>query len=105
MIVSAAVMMMLMAPAADPVAKARQEFSACLDRFTTDALDRKMAADQFNSALQPKCAEKEKAFRDILRAANKADGMKDAEAAEDVDMQVSEYLDKFKGQFEDYSKN
>lgn len=84
---------------ADAVPKARQSYASCLTQFTNDAVDRKMAKDEFASGLKAKCADKEAAFRNALLAADKADGMSDKEAADDVADQVQGYIDQMTDNF------
>lgn len=103
MIFVAALLLLAGAPE-DALGKARKDYSACLSSFTSDAISKRMTADAFKSALRPKCAAKETAFRAALLTANTADGMKAAEAEADAEDQVAEYLEKFAGEFDDYLK-
>ncbi len=85
---------------ADAVPKARQAYASCLSSYTNDAADKKMARDEFLAGLKSKCTDKEAAFRTALIAADKADGMTDAESAEDADDQVAEYIEKMTDNFD-----
>ncbi len=84
---------------ADAVPKARQAYASCLHQYTDQAVDKKMAKDEFLAGLKTKCADKEAAFRAALTAADKADGMNDKDAAEDVDDQVQGYMDQMTDNF------
>lgn len=85
---------------ADAVPKARQAYASCLGGYTNDSLGRKMSKDEFVAGLKAKCADKETAFRTALIAADKADGMTDAEAQEDADDQVNGYIEQMTDNFE-----
>ena len=78
---------------ADAVPKARQAYASCLNQFTNDAIDRKMAKEDFLPALKAKCATKEETFRNALLTMDRADRMTDKEAAADADDQIQGYID------------
>ena len=59
-----------------------------------------MARAEFLAGLKTKCAAKETTFRTALVAADKADGMTDAEAAEDANDQITGYYDKMTEDFD-----
>ena len=99
LIISTALMLMLAGTPDEDMGMARKAYAKCLSDFTTDARDRKVGTAEYKSGLQSKCAEKEAALRTAILAADKADGMKPAEATADADDQIKEYLDKF---VEDY---
>ena len=84
---------------ADAVPKARQAYAGCLTQYTNDAVDRKMAKDEFLAGLKTKCADKEEKFRAALTTADKADGMSDKETAADVEDQVKGYMDQMTDNF------
>jgi hypothetical protein len=94
-----ALMLAASAPA-DPVLKARQGYAGCLTTFTNDAIDKKMAKDAFVAGLKSKCADKEAPFRDALVAADKADGMSEADATGDANDQIAEYIAKMTDDFD-----
>ncbi len=94
------VAMILAAAPADALPKARQSYGSCLTDFTTSAVDKKMARADFLAGLKSKCADKEAKFREALIATDKADGMSDAESAEDANDQVSEYIEKMTEDFD-----
>tara|TARA_B110001454_G_scaffold189540_1_gene188205 strand:- start:1073 stop:1378 length:306 start_codon:yes stop_codon:yes gene_type:complete len=84
---------------ATAVPKARQAYAGCLSQFTNDAVDRKMAKEEFLPALKAKCADKEAAFRSALVAANKADGMSEKESNADAEDQVTGYIEQMTDNF------
>lgn len=85
---------------ADAVPKARQAYASCLGGYTNDAVGKTMSKDEFVTGLKARCATKETAFREALIAADKADGMTDAEAREDADDQVAGYIEQMTDNFE-----
>lgn len=82
------------------VPKARKDYASCLSAVTTEAIDKKQARDAFLATLKSKCESKETAFRGALIASNKADGMKDADSAQDAKDQIDEYVDKMTRDFD-----
>lgn len=82
------------------VPKVRKDYANCLIALTNDAIDRKQPRDAFLAALKSKCTDKEKTFRDALLVTNKADGMSEAEATQDADEQVAEYIDRMTSDFD-----
>ncbi len=96
--------LILAAAPADAVPKARQAYASCLTGYTNDAIDRKMARDEFLAGLKTKCASKESDFRAALIAADKADGMTDKESTDDANDQVAEYTEKMTADFDDGAK-
>lgn len=105
MIVAASLAMMLAtAPAADAVGTGRKEFSKCLSAQMQPAMDKKLSVGDFQAALKSACADKEAAFRNAIIAQDKADKMSDADASSDADDQISEYVDKITGEYEESSR-
>jgi hypothetical protein len=106
MLVAAPLMMMLAATpqGGDAVGAGRKAYSECLSKEVQPALDKKVGLSEFQSTLKSKCATKETAFRTAIVADDKASGMSDKDAQADADDQISEYMDKITGEFEDYSK-
>ncbi len=97
--------MLLAAPqSGDAVGAGRKTFSQCLSAQVQPSLDKKMSLGGFQSALKSKCGDKEAAFRAAIVADDKASGMSEKEAQSDADDQVSEYVDKITGEFEDYMR-
>jgi len=92
--------LILAAAPADAVPKARQAYASCLGGYTNDSIEKKMAKDEFLAGLKTKCTDKETAFRAALIAADKADGMTDAEAKEDADDQVAGYMEQMTDNFD-----
>jgi len=84
----------------DAVPKARQAYASCMGDYTRDAMDRKIARDEFLAGLETKCSKKEAVFRDALIALDIADGMSNEEATEDADDQVLGYIEKMTEDFD-----
>ncbi|WP_340265317.1 hypothetical protein [Sphingobium mellinum] len=106
MLVAAPLMMMLAAAPQSPdaVGMGRKAFSECLSKQIQPALDKKVTLSDFRAMLKEKCGDKEAAFRAAVLADDKSSGMAAKDAASDADDQVSEYVDKITGEFEDYAK-
>lgn len=106
MLVAAPLMMMLAAApqAGDAVGTGRKAFSECLEKQIQPALDKKVTLADFRASLKEKCGDKEAAFRAAILADDKSSGMSAKDAQSDADDQVSEYIDKITGEFEDYAK-
>ncbi|HAF40249.1 MAG TPA: hypothetical protein DCG90_00505 [Sphingobium sp.] len=105
MFVAASLMMMLAAPpAADAVGMGRKDFSKCLSAQVQPSLDKRLSVGDFQSAMKRACADKEAAFRAAIIAQEKADGISDKDAQADADDQVSEYVDKITGEYEENSR-
>lgn len=92
------------APAPADVGGNRKVYSECLAKLIQPSLDQKLSLVDFQTAMKTKCASQEAAFRNAILAADKADKMSAADAQKDADDQVSEYTDKFIGEYEDYLK-
>lgn len=105
MIISIALMMMLAAPAGDPVGDGRRAFSACLTAQIQPGLEAKLSLEAFRTGLKTKCAKEEDSFRKAVLAADKADGMPLKGAQADADDQVLEYVEKISGEYADYQSN
>lgn len=82
--------------------KARDSYATCLRKFMIANLDKRTAPAEFDKALKPACDKQEAAFRSAVIAADKADKMSDAEAQEDAEFQVEDYLDKFQENYRDF---
>ena len=87
---------------ADLMIKARDDYTGCLRKFVSDSLDKKMDPADFNKALRPACEKQEAAFRNAVIVADKADNMSDAEAQEDAQFQVEDFLENFQSGYRDY---
>ncbi|BBF69843.1 hypothetical protein [Sphingomonas bisphenolicum] len=105
MIVAASLVMMLAAaPSADAVGAGRKDFSKCLSAQVQPALEKKLPVGDFQAEMKKACADKEAAFRAAIVASDKADKMSDAAANSDADDQISEYVDKITGEYEESSR-
>ncbi|MCF8708574.1 hypothetical protein [Rhizorhapis sp. SPR117] len=87
---------------ADMMVKTRDDYATCLRKFVAASLDKKMDPIAFDKVLQPACEKQEATFRAAVIAADKADKMSDADAQEDAQFQVEDYLDKFQNSYRDY---
>jgi hypothetical protein len=87
---------------ADMTVKTRDDYATCLRKFTAVSLDKKMDPIAFDKALQPACEKQEATFRAAVIATDKADKMSDADAQEDAQFQIEDYLDKFQNSYRDY---
>lgn len=87
---------------ADMMVKSRDNYASCLRKFMVEQLDKKMAPNEFDKVLQPACSKLETTFRAAVVASDKADKMSDADAQEDAQFQVEDYLDKFKSSYRDF---
>ncbi len=92
--------LVLAAAPADAVADARRSYASCLSEYTNGVTGKSMTKDEFVAALNAKCAARESSFRTTLIAADKADGMSEAEAKQDADDQVSGYVDQMVENFQ-----
>lgn len=99
------VMMLAAAPqSADAVGMGRKAYSECLSAQVAPALKEKISLGEFQSKMKAKCADKEAAFRAAILADDKSSGMSAKDAQSDADDQISEYVDKITGEYEDYQK-
>ena len=87
---------------ADLMIKARDDYATCLRKFVVNSLEKKMDPAEFDKALKPACEKQEAVFRNAVVVADKADKMSDADAQEDAEFQVEDYLDKFQSSYRDY---
>ena len=87
---------------ADMMVKARDDYATCLRKFMVENLDKKTNPPEFDKALQPACEKQEATFRNAVIASDKADKMSDADAQEDADFQVQDYLEKFQENYRDF---
>lgn len=76
----------------NPTIPSRDAFSACLSGFQKQSLAAKMDADAFDAAVQAQCAAQEAAFRNASVAYDVKMGSTRAQAQEDADFQVEDYL-------------
>lgn len=97
-------LMLAAASPADAVGAGRKAYSQCLSSQLQPALEKKLGLGDFQAEMKAKCADKEAAFRNAILAADKSDGMSAKDAQQDADDQISEYVDKITGEYEDYQK-
>lgn len=89
---------------ADPTIAPRRAFAGCLTKFVTDSLRKETAPAAFDAAVQQACASQETAFRSAMIAFDIKGGFSRAEAEENADFQVDDYLattkDTYLGEYE-----
>lgn len=77
---------------ANPTVQPRQAYSKCLGAFMKQSLEAKMAPEAFGAAVKSACAAQESAFRTASIAYDVKMGGSRAQAQEDADLQVEDYL-------------
>lgn len=87
---------------ADMVGKTRQDFSLCLRKFMVVHLEKKTAPDIFRKAVATACEKEKTAFSTAIIAEDRAQKMSDADAREDAQIQVEDYVVKFQDGYIDY---
>lgn len=87
---------------ADMVGKARQDYSACLRKLMIGHLEKKTAPDAFRKLVPQSCDKEKAAFANAIIAQDKADKMSDADAQEDAQAQIDDYVAKFQDGYIDY---
>jgi hypothetical protein len=79
----------------------RKDYGACLNKFVEASVKDKLAGDAFTTAAKAACASKEAAFRKSIIDADLRMKIKQAEAEENANTQVEDYLvnaaDKYAG--------
>jgi hypothetical protein len=79
----------------------RKDYGACLNKFVEASVKDKLAPDAFTTAAKAACASKEAAFRKSIVDADLRMKIKQAEAEENANMQVEDYVvnaaDKYAG--------
>lgn len=86
----------------DMVGTARQEYSSCLRKFMVSHLEKKTAPDEFRKLVPETCDRQKSAFAAAIIAEDQAEKMSEAEAKEDAQAQVDDYIAKFQDGYIDY---
>lgn len=92
----------LAAQTAGNLDKARGDYLKCMRGFLHDSVKAKMPDSEFGLAIKSACSTEQAAFHAAVIALDRADGVKPADAKENADMQVEDYIENFKEKFADY---
>ena len=82
--------------------KARADYLKCMRGFLHESVNAKMPDSEFTLAVKSACSAEQAAFHAAVMALDRADGMKPADAKENADLQVEDYIENFKEKFADY---
>ena len=82
--------------------KTRGDYLKCMRVFLHDSVKAKLPETEFAMAVAGTCATEQSAFHAAVVALDRADGLKSADAKENADMQVADYVDSFKAKFADH---
>lgn len=85
--------------------KARGDYLKCMRGFLYESVKAKMPEAEFNMAVASACQTEQTAFHAAVVALDRSDGVKPADAKENADIQVADYIDNFKAKFSDYSES
>jgi hypothetical protein len=92
----------LAAQSAGALDKARADYLKCMRGFLYESVKAKMPDAEFGMAINSACADQQAVFHQAVFALDRADGIKAADAKENADMQVADYIDNFKAKFTDH---
>lgn len=92
----------LAAQGTNTVDRTRAAYLKCMRGFLYESVNAKMQDTEFNLAISGACLTEQTAFHDAVIALDRADGIKPADAKENADMQVADYIDNFKAKFTDH---
>lgn len=92
----------LAAQSAASLDQARGSYLKCMRGFLYESVKAKMPDAEFNMAVAAACQTEQTAFHTAVVALDRADGVKPADAKENADIQVADYIDNFKTKFADY---
>jgi hypothetical protein len=92
----------LAAQSAGSLDKARGDYLKCMRGFLYESVKAKMPDSEFDLAVKSACSTEQAAFHSAVIALDRADGVKAADAKENADMQVEDYIENFKEKFADY---
>lgn len=95
----------LAAQSAGSLDRARDSYLKCMRGFLYESVKAKMPEAEFGLAVTSACATEQAAFHAAVMAVDRADGIKLADAKENADLQVADYVDSFKSKFTDYSES
>lgn len=86
----------------DMVGQTRQDYSACLRKFMITHLEKKTEPDQFRKLVPEVCDKEKSAFARAIMSEDQAQQMSEADAKEDAQAQVDDYIFKFQDGYIDY---
>lgn len=92
----------LTAQSAATMDRARAGYLKCMRAFLHESVKAKMPDSEFTLAVKSACSTEQAAFHAAVMAVDRADGMKAADAKENADFQVEDYITNFKEKFADY---
>ena len=92
----------LAAQSAASMDKARADYLKCMRGFLYKSVEAKMPEAEFGVAVKSACSTEQAAFHAAVIALDRADGVKPADAKENADFQVQDYIDSFTEKFADY---
>jgi hypothetical protein len=95
----------LAAQSAATMDKARGDYLKCMRGFLYKSVEAKMPEAEFGVAVKSACQAEQTAFHAAVIALDRADGVKPADAKENADFQVQDYIDSFTEKFADYSSS
>lgn len=95
----------LAAQSAGTLDKARADYLKCMRGYLYESVKAKMPDAEFNMGVVSACATEQAAFHAAVIALDRADGIKLADAKENADIQVADYVESFKEKFADYSSS
>lgn len=82
--------------------RARADYLKCMRGFLYKSVEAKMPDSEFTLAIKSACSAEQAAFHAAVIALDRADGVKPADAKENADLQVEDYIENFKEKFADY---
>ena len=94
--------MFLAAPSPEAINRARLDFTKCVSAHVKKSLQDKLEAAAYETGLSSACGAKEQAYRSAAIAADRAVGIKAAEAEENAQFVVEDILSNAKANFDDY---
>lgn len=92
MISSVLALMLMAAPSPEAVARARNDYNACLTALLNKSLKDDTTVEAFPASLKATCAAKEQAFRNVVIAVDTAAGIKRADADENAAFEIEDML-------------
>lgn len=92
----------LAAQTAGTLDKARGDYLKCMRAHLYEAVKDKMPDADFNAGITTVCQAEQTAFHAAVVALDRADGIKPADAKENADMQVADYIESFRDKFADH---
>jgi hypothetical protein len=95
----------LTAQSAASLDRARDAYLKCMRGYLYESVKDKKPDTEFNMGVASACSTEQMAFHAAVVALDRADGIKPADAKENADMQVADYVESFKEKFADYTSS